>query len=143
MLEGILHSLHMYLLTLVMTPFGLVAIPRGIGILIQDTQLALIVYGYLIAYPLLYGYILKRKKKRAGLGTAVMWTSGAHFALFELVCSWQMGMSPDSISPSMEAVGLSTIMLFAIAGSTGYLTYKQSLKGKENRAFSRFTLFRE
>lgn len=147
-------SLQMYLLTLVMTPFGLVVIPRGIDTLIQHAPLALMFYGYLLLNPLLYSSYLRRLKKKAALqsGTdgskqklwwrAVSWTLFSHFILYEMVCVWFLHVNPETLHPPIEVVGLSAIALFVLTGSTGFLTYKHSLYVKESRP-SHSTLFRK
>lgn len=148
-------SLQMYLLTLVMTPFGLVVIPRGIDTLIQHAALALMFYGYLLLNPLLFSSYLRRLKKKAVLQRktdgskqkhwwrAAGWTFFSHFILYEMVCTWLSRVNPETTThPPIEVVGLSAIALFVLAGSTGFFTYKHSLYVKDSRP-SHYTFFRK
>ncbi|MDF2681476.1 MAG: hypothetical protein K0R47_2666 [Brevibacillus sp.] len=153
--EEFWYSLQLYLLTLVMTPFGLVVIPRGIDTLIQHAALALMFYGYLLLNPLLFSSYLRRLKKKDGLqrGTdrskqklwwrAACWTIFSHFILYEMIFVWLLRVNPQTLHPPIEVVGLSAIALFVLTGSTGLLAYKHSLYVKKSRPPSHSTVFRK
>jgi hypothetical protein len=155
MFEAFLFSLQMYLVTLVMTPFGLVSIPQAIDILHQQPAFAPMVYGYLLGSPLLFRFYLKRLKRNAGRqgparssarkqwGRAVLWTLCSHFLLHEIIFFGLQSVNHHRLHPSLEAVALSAIALVVIAGSTGFLAYKHSWQAMQSRHVSDSTVYRE
>ncbi|QRG66568.1 hypothetical protein [Brevibacillus choshinensis] len=155
MFEAFLFSLQMYLVTLLMTPFGLVVIPKVMDILNQQASLALIVYGYLLASPLVVSSYLARLKKSAGKqdavwsskrklwGRALLWTVSSHFILYEIVFVWMYRVDHQRLQPSLETVALSAVALVVIAGSTCFLVYKHARQVIQGRHASHSTVFRE
>lgn len=157
MYESLLFSLQSYLLTFVMTPFGLVFIPQGMSTLFQHTSLALIFYGYLLINPLFYRFFLnwlKKRELRQRATSAIhrkhwIWAGGwalfSHFWLFQILHAYLYSGKEGEVAltPSMELVGLSAIALFVVVGSTAFLSYKYRVLGKEGRYDSLSSLFRK
>ncbi|MGG1663980.1 hypothetical protein [Brevibacillus sp. NRS-1366] len=143
MLEQLWFFIQMYLLTLIMTPFGLVMIPRGIGLLEEHLIFALIYYSYLLFNPLLFRMYLCRIKRRADLQKqvwnkrkqwirGVMWTILSHLVVFEMVYLFVMqSKHTGAVTNHMAAVALSSLALFILAASTWFLSYKHAPAQKE------------
>lgn len=144
MWEQIWFFVQMYLLTLVMTPFGLVMIPRGISLLEEHLIFALIFYSYLFLNPLLFRMYLYRIKRRAESHEQVwnkrkqwvrggVWTILSHLIVFELVYLFILHCKHTGVALAnhMVAVSLSSLALFILAASTWFLSYKYAPARKE------------
>ncbi|MFF0830727.1 hypothetical protein ACFYU8_28315 [Brevibacillus sp. NPDC003359] len=138
MLAQIWSSVYVYLMMLALTPFGLVGIPQGIGILKGNIGIGMIFYVVLFVNPFLYRLYLFQVKKRLekkGLEwrrrdqriRGIIWLLGSHFLVYEMLYFSlpQMYTSTQS-SPSFVLMALSAVAFLFLAASTSYVTYKYS-----------------
>lgn len=148
MATNILLSLQTYLLTLVMTPFGLVAIPQGMSMLKQNSVLALSFYIYLLLNPVLfriYLQYLKRRPeqhqkslwgKRKQWIRGVLWTFSSHLIAYEMVFLFVTKGNAVGLSTQVIVLALSSIALLILGASTAFLTYKHAPGQQEEGNFS-------
>ncbi|MFS0920516.1 hypothetical protein [Brevibacillus sp. 179-C 1.1 NHS] len=147
MLAQIWSSVYVYLMMLALTPFGLVGIPQGIGILRGNIGFGMSFYVVLFVNPFLYRlylYHLKKRMEKKRLTwrqqdqwmRGIIWTLGSHFIVYELLYFSlpQIHTSTNS-SPPFVLMALSAVALLFLAGSTSYVSYKYSPTGVQSRFF--------
>lgn len=145
MVEQILLSVQMYVLTLVMTPFGFVVIPQGIGMLKEHIDVALVFYAYLLVNPVLFRLYLNHLNKRhpsqheAAWSNRKQWIRGlvwaflSHLIVYEMIYFFVMGGRTDGMEAQIAIVGLSSIALVFLGACTGFLSYKHGPAQRERR----------
>lgn len=147
MLAQIWSSVYVYLMMLALTPFGLVGIPQGIGILRGNIGFGMSFYVVLFVNPFLYRLYLYQIKKRIQKKRlewrrqdlwmrGIIWTIGSHFIVYEMLYfSLPQIHSSDKSSPPFVLMALSAVALLFLAASTSYVSYKYSPAGVQSRFF--------